>query len=442
MFGFLRLAHNVVSCTDREQYRAHFCAACHVMAESGGPLAALLTNYDQTFLQVVVSALDPQGERPPQRLPCTAVPFRRVMVQPVSPRMRPILAAINVALIEAKVRDDVADEGSARARVAAAVLSGRAQRAHTLLAAEGFPVDLLTSLPARQLAAEAAAQPSLDTLSEPTAATLEAIFGYAAVLTAQPTHTDALRSLGRALGRTLYVWDAFEDAPADLRKGRFNALVAVFGPEWSAPRIGAFLRESLAETRRALDALPLGPRRDIADGVLQSLAKKVSAALPPAPVPGTPPRRHLPWPLRGVLRSRRHVRGACDVFCCDIGVCECGGCHGCLGEEACAHCCSMADICCCHWGKLDSPFTNPAVARLFDVLLVIALIIAIVAIALYVTAPTPPPPPQPLRSQSPHRPNAHVEGRVVAVVEGVTLRWPRVRGRRTEPPAAEHVPRV
>ncbi|NDD31732.1 MAG: hypothetical protein EB084_26070, partial [Proteobacteria bacterium] len=279
MFGFLRLRKKGFAAADQQLYRAHFCAACHGMADFSGTASTLLTNYDQTFLQVVLSALDDDGSKPPVSAPCTVVPFRRVMVQPVSAAVRPVLAALNIALVDAKLRDDVADEGSVKARVGASLLSKRTERAHTVLGNAGFDVALLAELPTRQHAAEALSQPTLHDLAAPSAELLGTIFAFVATLTKRLEHTAVLQQLGEALGRFIYVLDAVSDVDDDVRKGRFNALVAAEGPGWNRVRVRAFLETERLGIEKALAALPLGTRQGIAEQTLQTLETRLNSLL-------------------------------------------------------------------------------------------------------------------------------------------------------------------
>lgn len=337
MFGFLRLARKGLAKNDRALYNAHFCAACHGLAEFGGRFASFLTNYDHTFLLLVFSALDEDGAKAPERRACTAVPFRRVAVQPMSAAARPLLAALNIALIDEKLRDDVADEKRIRSRIGLRLLSSRSTLAHQTLEESGFPLDSIRRLGERQARVEASRQPCLTTSSTPTAEMLAEIFGFVARMTNKPQHAMALRQVGEGLGRFLYVWDAFEDVESDRRAGRFNAITAARS---SKQAVRGFLLQWLRQMERGLDALRLESRAPLAAQLVATLRARVDARLPGETVSldslmrATPRLPSLGW-LQGARHRAQMQRGDCD---CDSSSCDC--CSGCCDAVDCAACCS------------------------------------------------------------------------------------------------------
>lgn len=392
MFGYLRLNRHGLSRPDRGRYNAHFCASCHGLAAAHGRLSSLLTSYDQTFLQIVFSALDERESNAPQRLPCTVVPFRRVLVQPVSPPAKVLLAALNMALVEAKAVDDATDEGSARSRIAAALLSRQACRAHARLEEAGFPVDLIRHLGAAQLEAERAPAPTLATLSAPTGTVLAEIFGFAATLARRPEHVPDMRSLGEALGRFIYVFDALDDLEADQRTGRFNALVASLGLDPDRTEAWAFLDDALRQVAHRLATLPLGERRALTDGVLRELRRRLDAAISAHHRGGRTCSGPCPTSEQG-LRGVRWHRGPAGFCDCDCGSGDCG-CH-----DA-SHCCGLGD--CCHCGScfcdgLDCCCTAPStdvrggVSRTARLLLLVVILALVALILYYATRPSTPP---------------------------------------------------
>lgn len=396
MFGFLRIAKKGLLKSDRALYNAHFCAACHTNAAFGGRLTSLLTSYDQTFLMLVFSALDEHRKEAPVMRPCTAFPLRRVAVQPTSATAGRLLAALNVSLVDAKLKDDVQDEGRLRSRLASRLLARRSESAREVLQAHDFPVDVIDRLRQRQSDAESSEQPDLTTLSTPTADVLAEIFGFVATLTVRPNYETTLRRLGEALGRFLYVWDALEDLKADQKAGRFNAIVASFGPEApssllgrpdgpsGAPRLPAYepavrgiLLQSLRHMERALDELPLGARVALTSQLIATLRGKVTSRLGEAAKPATcnriAPNSWLPfgtsnpgW-LHAMRRRAQLQRGDCDCG-------DCGGCDSCC---ECGDCCSGMS------------------AQTFVILLIIVIIIIVIAFFASrngsETAPTPSP---------------------------------------------------
>ncbi len=238
MFGALRLARDCADVRQREVYSAHFCAACHALRAAAGRTAAVTVNYDQTVLALLLSALaDPAS---PVARPCVAVPLRRVRVQPLSAAAAELLALANLGAVEAKLRDDLEDEGWTRRlsrHVALWGLRGSLARGRGRLAKPRFAEvrRFLAALPDRQRRVERQlrARPRavdraacLTRAAAPSAALGGAVFAAAAELSDRNDLRAQLRRGGAALARFVYVLDAIEDLHADRRRGRFNALDA------------------------------------------------------------------------------------------------------------------------------------------------------------------------------------------------------------------------
>ncbi|MBI3929619.1 MAG: hypothetical protein HY319_29020 [Armatimonadetes bacterium] len=357
MFGFLRLKSCGLTPGDRLLYRAHFCAVCHAMAEFGGRWTSLLTNYDVTFWLILQSALESEDPPEVERASCTALPPRRVRVQPLSPRARRALAALNLVLVDSKLEDDEVDGEAWKAGLARRALKSPTGRARQTLEELGFPLAALTGLSARQNALESRGERCLESLAEPSASAMGEVFAFIATLCRRPEHEPALRCLGGSLGRYLYLWDALCDREADLRKGRFNALGGVYDPAC----LRRVLQRLLSEVGQVLDSLPLRDRAPIARQLLGSLRSRLSRELPgPELWPCVPGRRST---------AGENVRTT-DCDCNDCSGCDCGGCEGCGGDgcnlgECCGcgggderkcgcSCCDCCDCCdCCCWVDLS-----------------------------------------------------------------------------------------
>lgn len=305
------------------------------MAEFAGKPAALWMNYDLTFLSVLLSSLAGGGEA--RSAACTALPWRRVPVAALPTWGREALAAINLALLAAKLEDDRQDEPGLARRLAGAWVGSYQKRVEAVLS--GPPLELIRALPERQFRAEQQAA-SLEELSRPTAEVIAGLLEHVGELAGRPERVAELGRLGSALGRYLYYLDAAQDFRQDARKGRFNALQACWGPAWQEARAAALLHRCLEELAAALrrfeDLTPLG---GLIDPLLDSLADRLPL--------------HTSW-----VPSWRRAQAAH----CDCPGCDCGGCDGCGHADCCAHghhgdCCSGCNLfdgcsgsevdCCC-----------------------------------------------------------------------------------------------
>lgn len=294
MFGNLRPPSRFSEKAAEQIYRSAFCGLCGALKEFGNRAASLAANYDATFLYLVVSGLQP-GESGPHQ--CTGLPFRMVRAHRLSKETRHTLSALHLLLMEAKLRDDLADDG--RGRLGLFLLRRHAAQALEHLRRVGFPIGVVLELPSRQADAEAHPEPTLESLAEPTCHLLESAFSFFG--TAETV--EALGSLGRSLGRFLFLWDASVDKEADRRRGRFNALERL-----GIDNVQVSLVQDLTSTRKLVTQLDLGAFEAPALEILDACDERLHAL-------ESPRRKH----------SRRGVWDACDTVECFVDCFRC--CH-------------------------------------------------------------------------------------------------------------------
>jgi Family of unknown function (DUF5685) len=346
MFGFLRIKSCGLEKADKQLYHSHFCSLCHSMREFGGLSASLLTNYDMTFWLIVCSALLPGKDSPIEKRRCTALPFQKVSVQPVPTAVGATAAALNIALVESKLEDDVTDGEGVLSKVALRALKNKRTKARRYLREVGYPVESITRLQHLQSEVESRDRPSLDSLSEPTAQMMTACFVYIAQLAERLEMSPALGDFGAALGRFLYLWDAVDDFEDDRKRGRFNALQATDGADWNRSHIRARLMQELGQMRTASEVLDMGNRQNVVTQLLNTLQGKVAKKLPlPSRANAIGPRATLA--VSGFVKPEMCCTGPCDCCGGDVGCCGCNLCEGgcCSGDSCCEL--NLCKCCCC-----------------------------------------------------------------------------------------------
>lgn len=309
------------------------------MREFSGRPTSLLANYDQSLLVLVLSALA-DGRMQERR--CTGVPWRQVAVQDLPPNLRRYVAAGNLALIDAKLRDDQDDGTRWYAGFARFVLRRKVKKAYRELAGSGFPVALVAELPARQAAVERAAigpaadgradseQPSLATLAEPSAELLAELFAFGGGLAAVHTQEAKLRRLGHALARAVYVLDAIEDHDEDRTRGSFNAVAALASRTGHVAAVGAarqFVELAAVSAQQVATQLLPADRHAIVAEILGQLTRRAMQLC----------EQLLGRPVTAAMRPAE--AGDCDCACdgCDCGGSDCDG--------PCVHGCDCCNVC-------------------------------------------------------------------------------------------------
>lgn len=246
MFGYVKPFVPEMKVKEHEVYKAIYCGLCHAMGKETGQISRLTLSYDFALLATV--RLLAKG---------SIVSFSkgRCIAHPVKPRLYVddcdelrYAARVSALLVSGKLEDNVADEkllkriASHMARPAVSLMIKRAMSKAdygTEKVADTIPASLeaLSSL-------ENDGCTSLDTCAEVFGELTGEIFS-AGLEGAEERIT---REIGRGVGRFIYVCDAVDDAPDDLKLGRFNPILSLYGDDAVEMKDGkSCLKESIAD---------------------------------------------------------------------------------------------------------------------------------------------------------------------------------------------------
>ena len=217
MFGYVTPLSCELKVKHYDLYRAFYCGLCRTLAREYGPAARAALSYDCTFLAVICAGID--NFPAPQSRFCVFEPLQgKRRFVPDCEALR-YAAAVNVLLAAAKLDDDVRDEHSVSARAATAMLHPAIKKARA--AYPLVPVLLEESL-ARLHALEE------ENCADPDAAC--SIFGamlgdlFRLCPGASSAQRASLGELGNALGRWIYLADAWDDREKDKKSGSYNPM--------------------------------------------------------------------------------------------------------------------------------------------------------------------------------------------------------------------------
>ena len=283
MFGYVRPFKGELLVKEYDAYKGVYCQVCKALGDHYGALARLTLTYDCTFYALLAlnqreSALKAQKKR------CTCNPLKKcTYVCPANgdayaEKCFQKAAALCVIMTAHKLRDNIADEHFIKG-VGARLLYGLSRGA-LKKAERDFPfiADAVRQMMDAQNAAESAEKISLDACSAPTAELLEA-------LCAELGETDGekavLGQVGYFLGRWVYIMDAADDLPDDLREKKFNPFIEKLGltahkgcalteeqRKTADEECNAVLNQTMARLIPAANLLPTGQFSGIIDNVL------------------------------------------------------------------------------------------------------------------------------------------------------------------------------
>ena len=259
MFGYVSINHQALTEAEKRRFRAFYCGLCRVLREAYGDVGRLtLSNY-MTFLTLLLSALyEPDEQAYDER--CALHPVKPHHA--VTHACTRYAADMNILLAYYKCLDDAADEKSLRGRAGQAALKKAFMRVRA-----DWPVQCQTVQ--ESLAAltelEKAESTDLDALTRQSGRMLGACF-----LWRQDAFAPYLREMGDALGRFIYLMDAYEDYDGDEKHRRFNPLRALHAQPDYEERMEEILTLEMSRCARAFECLPIQQDAGLIRNVLYS----------------------------------------------------------------------------------------------------------------------------------------------------------------------------
>ncbi|MBE5801446.1 MAG: hypothetical protein E7319_04075 [Clostridiales bacterium] len=256
MFGYVTIAPEGLSQEGRDRYRACYCGLCRTLGRRYGSLSRLTLSYDLTFLFLLLNSLYEPGEESAQE---------RCALHPLKPHayvcneIADYCADMNIALSYHKCLDNWQDDRSLLGRGEAALLEKAYQQVKSRYPEKcGQLENCLSEI--RQVEMQEA---TLDGAANLTAQMLGVIYRYR-----DDYWADTLAKVGECMGRFIYLMDAYEDLPADLRKKRYNPLTGYHQNEDYEAFVHQSLMMLIAECTEAFETLPLVKDMDILRNIL------------------------------------------------------------------------------------------------------------------------------------------------------------------------------
>ncbi len=224
MFGYIRPFKPEMRVCEYEAYKGIYCALCKSLGKEYGVAARFALSYDGAFVALLSISLS-QECATMQKSHCTCNPLKRCNFLCGAENSLSLAAAVTVLLTYYKLKDDIEDRsflGGLKARLLmpwASRWNKKATARYPELAAK------IAEAMQKQTEAEAQSESSIDRCAEPSAQALREIF---AQISCQESERRILKEIGYHLGRWVYLMDASDDLPEDLKKGQFNPLIQKF----------------------------------------------------------------------------------------------------------------------------------------------------------------------------------------------------------------------
>lgn len=226
MFGYVKPAAAELKVKEYELYRAVYCGLCAALGRNTTCVSRLSLSYDFVFLALVRMSLAGEVGRIEKRR-CIAHPTKKRAVL-VDAGQLDYCAKISAVLTYHKLLDDITDErgwkrlGAMLLRPAAAMMRRRAGLG-------AHPEDVIAGKLAEMASLEREGCASVDRMAEPFGEIMAAVCAYGF-----PEGSAEARiacEIGRHIGRFVYIADAMDDLPEDIRRGAYNPFIRMYGDD-------------------------------------------------------------------------------------------------------------------------------------------------------------------------------------------------------------------
>ena len=221
MFGYVRPLRAELKVKTMEQYQAAYCGLCRTLGKEFGFAARFTVSYDLVFLYLLLSGMQPVPDQTLCR--CPAKPWKKKACVCQGKALEQA-AAVNVILTYWKLEDAICDERGLK-RFAARLGKLCLRRAYRKAAAANEKMAAVVPQQLRTLSElEQSKSDSMDRYADAFAGILSAMADYFQ----QPEYARPAKQLLYHVGRYLYLTDALDDLPKDLKQGSANPLALRF----------------------------------------------------------------------------------------------------------------------------------------------------------------------------------------------------------------------
>lgn len=247
MFGYVTVNRETLSQENETRFRAYYCGLCKALRKRHGLTGALTLSNDMTFLSIVLTSLY-EPEEDSGREICFNHPVKKhgwVMTQATD-----YAADMNILLAYHLCMDNWRDDKKLISLAEASLIKNGYRRVREMYPEKcEFVGNMISALSDVE---SSAPNGDIDRPTNLTGELIGEIFAWKDDQWARP-----LTRLGAALGRFIYIMDAYDDLPGDIKKGRYNPLKPISGLEDYEDRCLDMLTMHISECTEEFEMLPM-----------------------------------------------------------------------------------------------------------------------------------------------------------------------------------------
>jgi hypothetical protein len=254
MFGYIVADHKTLEAEGKQRYRQYYCGLCRQLESQYGRLGRATLTYDMTFLAILLSSLY-EPEETQGSLRCLHHPLKRRPY--VETAATAYAADMNIILSYYQYLDDAGDENSLLAKQKSKLLEKFQPRIKEKNPQQYMAIaDSLQRLGKMERANELNPDLPANCFGE----LMGSVFVWR-----EDEYADALWRMGASLGRFIYLLDAVNDLKTDIKKQRYNPLIAQTDTDFT-PMLTIMMSECAAE----FEKLPIRRDHQILQNILYS----------------------------------------------------------------------------------------------------------------------------------------------------------------------------
>lgn len=277
MFGYVIPDKPEMKVKEYELFRAFYCGICKQMGRRSGGFSRLALNYDCTFLGLILTAVsDLKPVLVKKR--CLLNPFKKLNV--IQSPVIDYAADMNVLLAYHKLKDDIRDERDIKSMglwIFFFIPYKRLKRKYPDIChviEENLRVLRFH---------EKSGSEALDEVCEPFCNIMEKIFSRESFIK-DKSMVQPLKWMGYNLGKWIYLLDAYDDIPKDLKSKSYNPIIARYKEEHSSEavkeRMKILLFYSLDQVVKAWNLLSIDKVQGIVENIMcQGMFNKTVSVL-------------------------------------------------------------------------------------------------------------------------------------------------------------------
>lgn len=246
MFGYVTINRSELPDEEFARYRSYYCGLCRALQRRHGLSGQLVLSYDMVFLQMLLTSL---YECECQSGTDRCIPHPTGKHTWLYNDFSEYCADMSIALSYYNLMDNWEDEHSAPSLV----LAKKLRKKYEAVSAK-YP---------RQCMAIHYCLNQLSRCEQENCQDMDVVSGHFGQLMAElldvrrDVWSADLQEMGMALGKFIYLMDAYEDLKKDLKKGRYNPLASLAAQPDYEQRVHDILVMLMAQCASAFERLPI-----------------------------------------------------------------------------------------------------------------------------------------------------------------------------------------